>query len=208
MTGPGKNRDWGYASYYEDDNDETHLIYTSYENNGSVNRYTDNGDGGHGHARWEDRDDYDNGEDPDWSRQESNDKSNPETGEVERNGGCYLTSACIYHYKSKFDDNCIELKVLRWFRDNVVPKKDVEEYYSIAPTIVKEIEKHKNKEQYYNFIYNKVVKDSVLAIKKGDFKFAYKRYKSSVQLLKNQFIGGRSMYTNINEKKVNSEFEK
>ena len=52
MSGPGKNRDWGCASYYEDNDGNTHLIYTSYEKDGSINRYTDNGDGGHGHSRW------------------------------------------------------------------------------------------------------------------------------------------------------------
>ena len=40
--GRGSNRDWGYASSDEDGN----LTYTSYERNGSVNRYSDNGDGG------------------------------------------------------------------------------------------------------------------------------------------------------------------
>lgn len=35
----GKKRDWGYASVADDGN----LIYTSYEKDGSVNRYKDNG---------------------------------------------------------------------------------------------------------------------------------------------------------------------
>ena len=56
----GKNRDWGYASYTPDGR----LIYTSYEKDGSVNRYTDNGDGGHSHEYWSNKDDYNMGNDP------------------------------------------------------------------------------------------------------------------------------------------------
>ena len=34
---PGKARDWGYTSYYENkETGETRLIYASYEHNGSV----------------------------------------------------------------------------------------------------------------------------------------------------------------------------
>lgn len=57
-------------------------------------------------------------------------------------------------------------------------------------------------------IYNKDVKDSVSAIEKGNFKFAYNRYKRSVQLLKNQLIGGRTMYNHINEKSADNGNEK
>ena len=38
-------------------------------------------------------------------------------------GQCYLTSACMEHFQDEFDDNCYELTVLRWFRDNFVSKK-------------------------------------------------------------------------------------
>lgn len=203
MREPGKNRDWGYASYYEDDDGDTHLIYTSYEKDGSVNRYTDNGDGGHGHSRWEERDDYDNDEDPDWSRQESNESSNPDTGEVQDNGGCYLTSACMQHYKENFDDNCYELTILRWFRDTMVPHEDIQDYYKYAPKIVEGINANQYKEQYYDFIYHKVVEDCVKAIEKKDFKFAYKRYKRSVQLLKNQFTPEDGMFNEINSQTEN-----
>lgn len=49
MSKGGSNRDWGYASYNidRDDDSDSNLQYTSYEKNGSVNRYVGNGDGGH-----------------------------------------------------------------------------------------------------------------------------------------------------------------
>jgi len=49
---------------------------------------------------------------------------------------CYLTTACMKHFLDDFDDNCYELTVFRWFRDNFVSKEDIEHYYNIAPKIV------------------------------------------------------------------------
>ena len=63
--------------------------------------------------------------------------------------GCYLTSACLKHFKTKFDDNCKELSILRWFRDNYVPEEDIDYYYDIAPEIVNGI----NNNLYANDIY-------------------------------------------------------
>lgn len=119
MSG-GKSREQGYASY---DEETDTLIYTSYEKDGSVNRYADNKDGGHSHSHWDSKDDYNNGNKPDQHRSESNKSKNPSTGEVQDNGGCYLTSACMRHFQDEFDDNCYELSILRWFRDNFVSKK-------------------------------------------------------------------------------------
>jgi hypothetical protein len=75
------DKPWGYASYDVDNPDDGRLTYTRYEN-GGVNRYTDNGDGGHSHDHWGNAHDYNAGKDPDQSRRESNDKKNPSTGEV------------------------------------------------------------------------------------------------------------------------------
>ena len=38
---------------------------------------------------------------------------------------CYLTTACMKYFKENFDDNCYELTVLRWFRDNFVSAEDI-----------------------------------------------------------------------------------
>lgn len=179
----GKNRDWGYASCDEDDN----LTYTSYENNGSVNRYSDNGDGGHGHDHWDSKDDYNLGNDSDAGRSESNDSKNPSTGEVQDNGGCYLTSSCINYFKNNFDDNCYELKTLRWFRDNFVLKEDIEHYNKTAPIIVFAINNSPNSNALYNYIYDNIISVCVTAIENGNYEFAYKRYKSSILELEETF---------------------
>lgn len=183
----GNNRDWGYASY----TDDGRLIYTSYENNGSVNRYEDKGDGGHSHEHWNKKEDYNSGKEPDQARYESNKSPNPSIGEVQENGGCYLTTACMKYYLSDFADNCYELSVLRWFRDNYVSKEDIDYYYKIAPTIVAEINSDKNPNIIYNYIYDNVVDYCVKAIENFDFQLAYDRYKDSALHLEQLYIKGK-----------------
>ena len=100
---------------------------------------------------------------------------------------CYLTSVCMKHFQNEFDDNCYELTVLRWFRDNYVSKEDIELYYKVAPTIVQNIDALDDNEQIYNYIYSHIVEACVKAIENGDYDFAYSRYKSSVLALNEQF---------------------
>jgi len=48
------------------------------------------------------------------------------------------------YFQENFDDNCYELTVLRWFRDNYVLSEDIEHYYDVAPVIVEAIDQEKN----------------------------------------------------------------
>lgn len=79
-----------------------------------------------------------------------------------------------------FDDNCYELTVLRWFRDNFVSKEDIKHYYQIAPIIVEAIDKEEQNEVIYNYIYDNVVDYCVTQIENGNYIEAYNRYKSSI----------------------------
>lgn len=101
---------------------------------------------------------------------------------------CYLTSACMKHYLSKFDDNCYELTVLRWFRDNFVSNEDVSHYYMTAPMIVCEIDKDENSDIVYDYIYDSVIAVCVEAIENGDYEFAYSRYKDSILNLEQTYL--------------------
>ncbi len=114
---------------------------------------------------------------------------------------CYLTTACMRHFKENFDDNCYELQVLRWFRDNFVSERNKEYYYEMAPIIVKNIEKIDGNNKIYNYIYENVIDASVKAIEKGDYESAYNRYKSSVVALAEQF-GTRKNNNAFVKKKV------
>lgn len=133
----------------------------------------------------------------------TSDTHNEDKTEWESNSGkgCYLTTACIQHYSSEFDDNCEELTVLRWFRDNFVSKDDIEYYYTVAPDIVKAIDNIDNSEALYNYIYCFVVLPCVNAIKRSDYSFAYDRYKSSILSLEQQLLLTASLTSDINKQK-------
>lgn len=69
------------------------------------------------------------------------------------------------HMQDNFDDNCDELIILRWFRDNFVSKEDIEHYYQTAPIIVETIDSIANNDSIYDYIYKNVVSACVNAIK-------------------------------------------
>lgn len=200
---PGKGRDFGYTSCYEDEDGSTTLSFTSYEKNGSVNRYTDNGDGGHSHQHWNNHESYEQEDDPNWERTESEGHENPDEDEVE--GGCYLTSACMAHYKEDFDDNCFELQVLRKFRDAMVPPEEVMHYYKVAPTIVKNIEKEKHSEIMFDRIYKCVVEPCVKDIVENNYKRAYTRYKKTIVAFENKYAKQEKSSNKNNEENISDE---
>lgn len=101
-------------------------------------------------------------------------------------GGCYLTAACMRKYAEQYDDNCYELKLLRWFRDNFVSKEDIEYYYCMAPSIVSKIDSMPNCDEIYQDIYEKVICYCVSAIESKDYDAAYNKYKNTIlKLVKN-----------------------
>lgn len=100
---------------------------------------------------------------------------------------CYLTTACMRYFQNQFDDNCYELSVLRWFRDNFVSKEDIKHYYEVAPIIVESINKEEKSDIIYDYIYDNIVDYCVEQIEKGNYDQAYSRYKNSVLTLEEQF---------------------
>ena len=162
-------------------------MYTSYEKDGSVNRYEDQGDGHHNHKHWDSKYDYNLGEEPDWKRLESGKSDNPTIEEVQENGGCYLTSACIQHFSEEFDDKCYELSVLRWFRDYYVSAEDREHYYETSPIIVSAINQSPDKDLVYNYIYDYVVDKCINLLEEEEYFEVYDLYKKSILVLEEKF---------------------
>lgn len=100
---------------------------------------------------------------------------------------CFLTTACMRYLNDKFDDNCEELTILRKFRDMFVEKDDIEHYYKIAPIIIEFINGSSQEKEIYSYIYENVVLYCVEAIKKGEHKKAYNRYKNIVISLEEEY---------------------
>lgn len=101
---------------------------------------------------------------------------------------CYLTSACMNYFQDEFDDNCYELTLLRWFRDNFVSNSDIQHYYKTAPIIISAINNNSNSDVIYNYIYDNVVDVCVTAIEEGNYEFAYNRYKNNILSLEEVFV--------------------
>lgn len=105
-------------------------------------------------------------------------------------GGCYLTTACI---NSKgLPDNCLELTVLRRFRDKILmrqsfSKKAVNEYYKLAPEIVNSINHRGNNLEIWSDVYKDIRIAVHLALTR-DFDGAFKHYKEMTQKYKKQLL--------------------
>lgn len=189
MSGHSK---WGYV-FYDVDSDDERYGYTRYEKDGSVNKYHDNGDGGHSHEKWKDENDYNDGKNSDFYRDESNYHTNPSEEELQDRGDCFLTTACMRYFQNDFDDECYELLVLRRFRDMFVVKEDINHYYRVAPLIVSSINAQENQNEIYNYIYENVIKYCINNIEKGNYELAYDRYKSIVISLERELLENDSL---------------
>ena len=104
-------------------------------------------------------------------------------------GFCYLTTACMKYYSDNFDDNCYELTMMRWLRDNIVSDSDKLLYYLLAPKIVENIETNpeEKKEKIYSYIYENVLVPCVKFIEQGSYDEAYEIYKNSFLSLAQSF---------------------
>lgn len=84
---------------------------------------------------------------------------------------CFLTSACVR--AKNLPDNCYELQMLRSFRDNYMKNSDkgnllIEQYYEVAPNIVKKINTLHNQKEVYNYMYETLVIPSLNYIRAGE----------------------------------------
>ncbi len=103
--------------------------------------------------------------------------------------GCFITTAVVKG--AGLPDNAHELETLRKFRDSYLKKTQwgrelVEEYYRIAPSIVKAIEKDPDKEKVYKNLL-KEIREIVRDIEENKYSQAVQKYKSMVLKLKEKY---------------------
>lgn len=103
---------------------------------------------------------------------------------------CFISTACFK--AMRLPDNCLELKVLRKFRDNYVRglpngKKLIAEYNTIAPQVVKAVNGNRNSKEIYSKLYNAISK-AVKLILVGRNEEALKIYITVAQKLKSKFL--------------------
>lgn len=104
---------------------------------------------------------------------------------------CYVTTA-VCRSMNKPED-CYELNLLKAYRDDYLLKTEkgeelVREYYDIAPTIVKRIEKKENADEAYRQIWEEYLKPCIYFIEQGDNSSCSERYIKMVEELKEQYL--------------------
>ena len=104
---------------------------------------------------------------------------------------CYVTTAVCNGLHKPAD--CHELTVLKKYRDNYLlhiegGKELVEEYYDIAPTIVKRIEKSADAEAKYQYILEKYISPCVNLIEADKKEECKKVYIDMVNTLKREYM--------------------
>jgi len=113
-----------------------------------------------------------------------------ESGETTSVSSCYLTTACVK--TMNLPDNCLELKVLRYFRDKVlmqdsVGKRAVKEYYKIAPEIVQVVENQENAQRIWREVHDDI-KYAVSLVLSRNFNEAFKHYQKMTLRLKKNYL--------------------
>lgn len=109
-----------------------------------------------------------------------------------RNGGlCFITTA-VCEYLQKPDD-CYELTLLREFRDNWLDmqpsgKVTIEEYYQVAPIIVKALNESADKDAIYGEIWNMYISPCIKLIELTAYVTCRDLYIEMVNNLKNKLI--------------------
>lgn len=104
---------------------------------------------------------------------------------------CYITTAVCNSLN--LGDNCNELIALRNYRDNYLlnaegGKEIVDEYYNIAPTIVKRINKSDDSNIIYNGLYNDYISKCLDDIENNNLEACKDKYSAMVYELKNKYM--------------------
>lgn len=104
---------------------------------------------------------------------------------------CYITTAVCDSLGKGLD--CYELQVLKDYRDNYLePTPEghalVEEYYDIAPTIVKRMDRQDNRDVLYKALYEDYVMPCIQDIESQEYEACREKYQEMVLSLKAKYL--------------------
>lgn len=104
---------------------------------------------------------------------------------------CYITTA-VCHSLDKPDD-CYELETLRRYRDEYLSSTEngreiVKEYYNVAPTIVRRIDRLENARQIYDGIWSEYLKPCIRLIEEDRKEECRILYTEMVEKLEKQYL--------------------
>ncbi len=103
---------------------------------------------------------------------------------------CYVTTAVCESRNQ--DDNCYELSLLRNYRDNILAKEEggeeiIHQYYNVAPTIVKRINRLDNSKEVYDSLYRNYILNCIKCIENKDYDECKQTYIKMVSELKSKY---------------------
>ena len=104
---------------------------------------------------------------------------------------CYITTAVCRSLGRP--DDCYELNTLRDYRDSYLLSTDegremVQEYYNIAPTIVKRIDKKAEADEIYENIWKTYLSPCITMIENGENEKCRDLYSSMVRKLEARYL--------------------
>lgn len=104
---------------------------------------------------------------------------------------CYITTAVCESLGKGLD--CYELQVLKDYRDHyleLTPEGHalVEEYYDIAPTIVKRMDKQRDRDMLYKELYENYVMPCIREIESREYEACREKYQEMVLDLKARYM--------------------
>ncbi|MBD5551006.1 MAG: hypothetical protein HDQ96_07515 [Lachnospiraceae bacterium] len=107
---------------------------------------------------------------------------------------CYVTTAVCRNLNK--GENCEELQLIKAFRDNylAVTKEGqdlIEEYYDIAPTLVKRLGKDAGAQAKYLWLWNTYLAPCVEYIKKGEQESCKETYCNMMEVLRKEYMTGK-----------------
>jgi len=96
---------------------------------------------------------------------------------------CFISTACTQALH--LPDNCLELQALRWLRDGYVRRlptgrRELEEYYDLAPAVVRALSRRPDRDQVYRRVYRRLVVPVVSRVLHGDLADGFRLYKRRV----------------------------
>lgn len=107
--------------------------------------------------------------------------------QADSNETCYVTTAICESLGKEAD--CYELRLLKDYRDQYMEsdperKEMVDEYYDIAPTIVKRMDRCDNRKELYQDLYDRYLMPCIHEIEDKKYEECCDRYQDMVMELK------------------------
>lgn len=104
---------------------------------------------------------------------------------------CYVTTAVCRNLNK--GENCEELRLIKEFRDGYLSSTEegqalIEEYYDIAPTLVKRIARDAGAQEKYVWLWNTYLAPCVAYIKSGQSENCKKTYCDMMDVLRKEYM--------------------